>query len=182
MNVVMPSNDPPTGATGHAADSPGYDAFFRAEYPRLVALGVALTGDREASRDVAAEALLRAFRDWGRVSALDRPGAWTRRVALNLVADGARRRRSERDIVQRVGRDPLLRVVSDPDERSSDEFWAAVRSLPERQAIAVAHYYVVDHSVEEIAAAMGVTTGTVKTTLSQARHSLARRLSIEETS
>jgi hypothetical protein len=51
----------------------GFDACFRAQFPRLAALGTILTGSREVGADIAQEALLRALRDWQRVSALDSP-------------------------------------------------------------------------------------------------------------
>jgi DNA-directed RNA polymerase specialized sigma24 family protein len=79
------------GDTGTRADA--YDDFFRREYPVMVALGFALTGDREMARDVAQESMLRAFDHWSQLAAIDRPGAWCRQVAINLVRDGWRRRR-----------------------------------------------------------------------------------------
>jgi DNA-directed RNA polymerase specialized sigma24 family protein len=42
-----------------------YDAFFRREYPVMVSLGVALTGDPELARDVAQESMLRLTRPLG---------------------------------------------------------------------------------------------------------------------
>lgn len=154
-----------------SADS--FDGFFRVEYPVLVALGVALTGDRELARDVAQEALLRAFRRWDQVARMDRPGAWCRQVALNLIRDRWRRRRSEQVALGRVQRD--LRVVP-PPPTPADEFWRAVRELPERQREAIALYYVADRSVAEVAATMATAEGTVKGTLHDARRALAARL------
>ena len=56
---------------------------------------------------------------------------------------------------------------------AGEEFWAAVRSLPQRQAQSAALRYVYDMPVAEIAATLGCSEGTVKQHLSRARHSLA---------
>lgn len=64
-----------------------------------------------------------------------------------------------------------------------DELWSAVRSLPERQRLAIALRYVADLTEAEVAEAMGVRPGTVAATLSKARTQLATQLqpSIEVT-
>ena len=69
-----------------------------------------------------------------------------------------------------------LQAVAFPElEPVSEEFWAAVRSLPQRQREAVALHYAEDRSVEDIAAVLGVSESTVKTSLQKGRASLARR-------
>src|SRR5918994_3005119 len=56
--------------------------LFQAEYPGLVReLGLIL-GDRALAEDVAADGFVEMWRKWDRVYALERPGAWVRRVAL----------------------------------------------------------------------------------------------------
>lgn len=61
-------------------------------------------------------------------------------------------------------------VVADVDLRR------CIRGLPRRQREAVVWHYYVDLSVNEIAAIMRIAPGTVKSTLSDARESLARKL------
>ena len=53
------------------------------------------------------------------------------------------------------------------------EVWVAVRLLPTRQRVAIVLRYVADLGEDEIAATMGVTRGTVASTLADARHALA---------
>jgi len=155
-----------------------YDAFFRREYPVMVSLAVALTNDRELARDIAQESMLRAYSHWTQIAELDRPGAWCRQVAINLVRDGWRRRRSEEAAMGRLRRE---RIHAVPAPRSpSDEFWAAVRTLPGRQREAIALYYLADRSVAEISATLGVAEGTVKGVLFDARRALAARLGVRE--
>lgn len=79
-----------------------FDAFFTVEYPRLVVLLTAATGHRPVAEDLAQEALVRVHQRWSRVSRYDRPGAWVRRVALNLAANSRARSRSERRAFDRL--------------------------------------------------------------------------------
>ncbi len=109
---------------------------------------------------------------------MDRPGAWIRRVLINLAIDWQRRAARERRAVARIAPPPPVELA-DP---VSTQFWAAVRSLPERQRAAVVLYYVEDLGVEQIAEVLAVTAGTVKASLFKARRSLERALRVEEVS
>ena len=149
-----------------------FEAFFRREHPRLLALGVTMVGDREVARDVVQESLLRAYLAWTEVAALERPGAWVRRVLINLCTDITRRRGLERVALARSEPEPATQL---PDP-VPPELWRAVRGLPKLQRGAVALHYVDDLSVAEVAEVLGVSIGTVKTSLSRARSSLAPSL------
>jgi RNA polymerase sigma-70 factor, ECF subfamily len=152
-----------------------FDSFFRIEYPKLVALGAAMTGSHESGRDLAQEALLRSYRDWNRLAGLEVPGAWVRRVLINLAIDARRTSRShERQLVP-----PPAETVTfdDPDVNG---WWTAVRALPDRQRAVVVLHYLEDRSVADVASVLGIAEGTVKATLAHARRSLARTLSREE--
>jgi RNA polymerase sigma-70 factor (ECF subfamily) len=168
------------GACEVSGGGVSFDAFFRAEHQRLAALATALCGDREVGRDVAQEALTRTYREWARVSQLERPGAWTRRVVVNLVRDHGRhvavRRRRLPELASRIASDQAA-----ADAPLDAEMWAAVALLPERQRIAVALFYIGDRSLSDVAETMGVHEGTVKTTLHKARRELRRLLSEETT-
>lgn len=166
------------GISARAEDAGDFDAFFRAEHRRLVALGAALCNDREVGRDLAQESLVRAYHHWTEVARMERPGAWTRRVLVNLVRDHARHQAVQRrrlpDLAGRRHEEP-----SALDAPYDQEFWAAVAALPERQRTAIALFYVGDQSIGQVADVMGVTEGSVKTTLHQARNRLRELLSEE---
>ena len=168
--------DTRTGDTD--VDLHSFDAFFRREYPVMVALGVALTGDRELARDVAQESMLRAFDRWPQVGQLERPGAWCRQVALNLVRDRWRRQKTEAAAIVRLQGEPLL--VAQAPAGPAHEFWAAVRALPARQREVIALYYLADRSVADIADTLGVAAGTVKGVLFDARKALAASLGVRD--
>ncbi len=150
-----------------------FAAMYRRDLPVLVALASSLTGSRERGADLAQEAMVRAYRSWSSVGRLDRPGAWTRRVLINLAIDEHRRVQREDRAMARLPRGAATPAA----EPRSEEFWRAVRALPERQRAAVALHYLEDMSVNDIADLMEITTGTVKTSLHHARRALAEALS-----
>jgi RNA polymerase sigma-70 factor, ECF subfamily len=154
----------------------GFNAFYQREYRNIRALVWTLTGDLGAAEDLAQEAFLRAHTRWPDVSGYDEPGAWVRRVAINLATSTLRRRgREARALVRFRAREREEWELPD-DGR---EFWAAVRALPTRQAsVLVLHYYE-DLPVSDIAKVLDIAEGTVKAHLHQGRHNLARRLGIE---
>lgn len=173
----------PELADPRAADArlSGFEAFFRDEYPRLVALLVAVTGTRPVAEELAQEALLRAHVRWDRIVRYDRPGAWVRRVALNLASHHRSRRRSEQRAFDRLGRQRPAEPYAYADGSSGDDdFWALVRQLPPRQAAAVALHHLEDRPVTEVAAILGCAEGTAKAHLHKGRAALARLLDLPE--
>lgn len=159
-----------------STNADGFEAIYRRELVPLIALTTTMTGSRELGFDLAHEALARAYRDWRTVGALDRPGAWVRRVAINLAIDAHRRVERETRALARLDRRPF----TESSEGLADGFWAAVRTLPERQRVAIALHYIEDLSVAEIADILRVTSGTVKASLFAARRSLAVSLGTQE--
>jgi RNA polymerase sigma-70 factor (ECF subfamily) len=158
------------------ADGEAFDRFYRSEIHVLTTLAASLTGDVGRAAEIAQEALLRAYRAWPRVAALDKPGAWVRRVTMNLAIDASRRVRTERRMTSRLA----ATDSAQEDDAMDDSFWAEVRRLPERQRAVVALRYVDDMSLEDIGRTMGISVGTVKSALFTARRTLADRLQLEE--
>lgn len=153
-----------------------FDEFYTAEYRRVLALTASLTGSRAMGEEVAQEAFLAAYRDWARVGAMDAPGAWIRRVASNTAISTFRRISSEHRAVSRLDRPAAQGGL---DEVVQNDVWSAVRSLPVRQAQAIALTYLAGMSRREVARAMQCSEETVKTHLSRARTALASSLGEE---
>ena len=135
-----------------------------------------LCGDDAQSDDLVQEALVRAFTRPLRVV---RPGgaeAYVRTIMVNLFIDGTRRRSRWTRVA------PLLRpasVTPDPADQVSgrDAIVTALRSLSPRQRACVVLRYYEDLPVTDIAAALGISEGTVKGYLSEAMTRLAEQLS-----
>ena len=165
----------PQRAAGTARRST-FDDFYVAELPRLVALARGLA-PAHVAEDVAQEAMLVAYRRWREVSELERPDLWVRRTCANLAVSQFRRRMVELRATARLsGR----RQVPPELSESTEEFWAAVRALPHRQAQTTTLRFVYDMSIADIASTLGTSEGTVKQHLSRARLALAKQLRVTE--
>lgn len=151
----------------------GFEAWYRREHPRVLGVLCAVSGDVDAAAEATDEAFARALADWSRVEAMDSPGGWTHRVALNVLRRTLRRRAIEARLLPRGA------TAASPDVLPDTEIWTAVRSLPPRQRTACALRYLTDLPEAEIARVMRVSRGTVASTLSDARRTLARLLADE---
>ena len=99
-------------AASEAASAPlwpgeRFEGFYQREYPGLVRLAHVLSGSRWAAEDIAQEALLAVYRDWGRIA---RPLPWTRRAVASLSTSMLRRTQVEARAVARLllGQRPRL--------------------------------------------------------------------------
>lgn len=150
-----------------------FEEFFRSEYRRVVGLALVLCGRAAIAEDLAQDAFVSAYRHWDRVGGYDDPGAWVRRVVVNLATSALRRRSREVRALTRLAsrREPEQAALVGDD----DEFWRAVRALPRRQAQCVALRYLDDRSTEEVAVILGIAVPTVRVHLHAARTALASR-------
>ncbi len=144
----------------------------------MVAVAYAVSGSRWAAEELAQEACLRAYRSWESISRYDKPGAWLRRVTINLATSYLRRRISEVKALERFALRRIELLDLHPEEEM--EFWLQVRKLPRRQREAVALHYVDGLSTGEVAEVMDIAESSVRTHLQRGREALVRRISGEE--
>ena len=151
---------------------PRLDESFEGEFPRLLELALTTTTrllrHRADAEDAAAEALARTAERWARVADLPYRDAWVQRVAANVAIDQLRRRRHAPE--------PAAEAVLDPTDPLVGrlEVTALLRGLPARQREVLVLRYVLDLSIEEVAAALGLSTNSVKTHTSRAIAALRR--------
>lgn len=141
----------------------------------LVAAVTAIAGDRHRAEEIVQVAFERCYRRWSRVSRLDRPGAWVRRVAINEAISVARRTSVEHRAVQRLEAMTATSPGSSSDHLASLDdagVWAAVRALPGEQAAAIALRYGADLGLDEIADTLEVSVPAVKSLLHRGRTAL----------
>lgn len=150
-----------------------FTAWYAAEHPRVLASMRVLARDLHVAAEVTDEAFARALARWSRVSRMASPTGWTYRVALNVLRRRHRRSGTERIALARSG--PGAGSVDAPEPPDA-RVWAAVAALPEKQQRAVVLRYVADLPEAAIAAALGVSRGTVASNLSDARRALAAAL------
>lgn len=152
-----------------------FEDFYRAEYRALLRIAWSLTGRKDLAEELVQEAMLTVHGKWDTVGSYDRPGAFARRVVLNAATSSARRRAAEKRAVRRLRAQPGG-VHLAPEPPPDDEFWSALRSLPERQCQTVALHYLEDRSIDEIAEALDIAPNTVKVHLHRGRLALAESL------
>ncbi len=153
-------------------------AFYRREYPKMVAIAAAVSGNRAIAEDLAQEAMLRAHRHWNRISAYDRPGAWTRRATINLSLSATKRASAELKRMLRLAGPSTL----PPPEATDDHIWRAVAKLPRNQRAAIALHYLEDRPIDEIAEILQIAVATARVHLHRGRRALAVTLDQEEVS
>ena len=144
----------------------GFEDVYRREYPGLVAVATALTGDVRDGEDAVQDTMVRAFVRWDDVGRLERPGAWCHRVLLNACHSRWRRRRTE----------ARFWAHARHQERSTPEpsaevmvFWGLVRDLPSRPRVAVTLHFAGERTMAEIASILEVPEGTVRSDIARAR-------------
>ena len=143
-----------------------FDVWYFDQHRKVLAACLALAGDTEVAREATDEAFARALERWGTVAAMASPGGWVQVVALNHARRLLRRRRLERR--------PLKHFAAPTSDAPlpCPELWLVVRTLPARQQTAIVLRYVGDLPEDEIAFAMGISRGTVASTLHDARSRL----------
>jgi RNA polymerase sigma factor (sigma-70 family) len=98
-----------------AADSTtSTEAVFRIEFPRVVAVLAAFTGDIALAEDLAQDALADALRQWPRDGAPKNPGAWLTTVGKRKAIDVFRRERRLASKYAQIGRE--LQAASGDDD------------------------------------------------------------------
>lgn len=117
------------------------------------------------AQDVASEAIARALERWDDVSQMDSPDGWTFQVAFNVARRRYRRAEMERRLLRRS---TTPEVIAGP----AGELWLVVAKLPNRQRTAVLLRHVGHLTEPEVAQAMGVSRGTVSSTLRAAYRTL----------
>jgi RNA polymerase sigma-70 factor (sigma-E family) len=151
-----------------------FEAFARRSSDRLLRTALLLSGDHGHAEDLVQTALLRTARRWS--AARRDPDAYARRVVVNLARDRWRLLR------RRFGEAPLEIDVAVPvtDGLADRELLlAAVRLLPPGQRAVLVLRYFDDLSVADTAAALGCSTGTVKSQTARALDRLRAALTSE---
>lgn len=145
-----------------------FEDFYRDEWASIRRAVGLVVNDRELARECVDEAMTRAHGRWHQVSAMDRPAGWVYRVAINEARSRDRRLGLERD---RRPPGPLA-AVPGADAVADPAIAAAIARLPlDQRSVVVLRFYL-EWSTEEVAEAIGVAPGTVKSRL----HRALRRL------
>jgi RNA polymerase sigma-70 factor, ECF subfamily len=151
-----------------------FEDFYRLAFRPLVEQLFLVTGDVAEAEDVVQEAFARAATRWASVRSYAAPERWVRRVAMNLALDGLRRARRRVALLLRLGPPPDVPPISE----DGVALVTAMRALPARHRQVLVLYHLVGLPVDEIAAQLGIPTGTIKTRLARGRRLLAGHLEV----
>ena len=160
-------------------DCAAFDQLIRPEYDRLYAAACRLLRDRFGAEDAVQDAILRCWRDLRGLRDPERFQPWLHRLLVNACLDQARRVRRKPmqvrgDIVEHAAGGDDYAGVADHDALER-----AFLTLPMDQRVALVLTHYLGYSAPEVAAIVGVPTGTVYSRVHNA--SRAMRLALAPT-
>ncbi len=147
------------------------ELLARRWHPRLLRDATYLTGDAEAARDVAQEAWIGIARGVRRLQDPARFRSWAHRIVVHKSRDWIRRERAKRRAAQQVA-DLAQQPAAEQPRDDIARLRAALAELPADQRTVLSWFYLEEMSVREIAAALSIPAGTVKSRLYHARNAL----------
>ena len=170
-------------AAAQRGDGGAMDQLLRRHYDRVHAVCRRIAGGSRDADDAAQEAMIRIVRNIDRFDGRSAFGTWAYRIATNTALDELRKRK----------RRPQLHVVGDDDDGPRDiadevahrhvdsvsdriTIDAALAELPEEFKAAVVMRDVGDLDYAEIATALDVPVGTVKSRIARGRKMLIEKL------
>ncbi|MFL6023651.1 MAG: SigE family RNA polymerase sigma factor [Marmoricola sp.] len=148
-----------------------FDDYFASRWQRLVRSAVLLGCERSEAEDLVQSTMVTCLRKWSKVSAAEDRDAYVHRILINTFLASRRRRWT--------GERPSSEL---PEQASTDETHAVdiadavlrclARLNDEHRTVVVLRYYA--HLTEQqMATALGVPAGTVKSRLARAVKALA---------
>lgn len=154
----------------------GFTNYVSQRRLQLFRTACLVCGDPHQAEDIVQDALARLYAAWPRASRARDIDAYTRRIVINSHLNQVRRPWRRKQVSATVGEG--LAAVQMPTE-DLQVLWAALRNLPpgQRKVVVLRHYLGL--SVEEVAADLGISTGTVKSQSSDALAALRRTLAAE---
>ncbi len=159
--------------TQRDADYSEYVAF---RLPALRRLALLLCQDRHRADDLVQQAIIKIYMHWAKASGADNTDAYVNSI---LVREFLHERRSawtrHVSVTDQLPESPIL--TADPDGLM--DLQDAVTALPPRQRAALVLRYYCDLNIDQTAAALGCSRGTVKSQTAKALATLRGRLACE---
>ena len=161
-----------------AGDMDAFELLYREHSPRVFALCLRLCGGMRAeASDLMQDVFIRAWRGLGSFRGDSAFSSWLHRLTVNAMLEAARseKRRTARVLpMEDPGTVGALALSESPDLQMDLE--RAIARLPEGARAAFVLHEIEGYKHEEIAAQLGIATGTVKAQLHRARRLLIQAL------
>jgi len=173
-------------------DADLFEAFVRRYQHMVFATAVRLLKSHVEAEDVAQTVFLRAFQRFDQIGASPAAAGWLKTVTRNACLNHLSRYRTRWRFFSELGRagdqdsrtaDELARVAANSAavdvERADrrDHVTRALHRLPDHQRVPLVLFHFEEMSYQEIAAALGVSVGKVKTDMHRGREALRTLLS-----
>ena len=184
--MAVPLDDRALVAAAQGGDREALDQLFRRHYDRVHAVCRRITGNEADAADAAQEAMIAMVRGLAKFDGRSSFSTWAYRIATNASLDELRRRRRRPALAPRdhdgphaidlEHADPTagLRIDQLGDRELID---AALALLPDDFRLPVVLRDVADLDYAEIAEALQVPIGTVKSRIARGRGMLATTIS-----
>lgn len=141
--------------------------FVREVSPRLLRTAYVLGGSQDVAEDLVQEALERACGRWHKIAVTDAPEAYVRQIVVNLANDRWRRIGRQRESI-----DAQVPDRPDPSDEYArldlrDQLTVLLETLPVRMRTIIVLRYLHDMDDVQIAAALNISRGAVRSQLSR---------------
>jgi RNA polymerase sigma factor (sigma-70 family) len=167
-------------ASARAGDRQAFAMLAERWQGKLVAHAWRLTGDRDAARDAAQAGWIEIVRGIHRLQDERAFPAWAYRIVsrrcARLVGESIRRR----ELGEALAEQPRFVEADAGEAVDGERLRSAIAELPSDQRSAIALFYLEEMSVAEVAVALTIPAGTVKTRLMHARRKLRAALEGDE--
>ena len=173
-------------------DADQFEAFVRRFQDMVFATAVRLLGSKVEAEDVAQIVFLKAFQRFDEISASPAAAGWLRAVTRNACLNHLSRYRKRWRFFSELGgpdtddggsdyglvaKDSPELEMEQADQRERLE--RALRRLPEHQRVPLVLFHFEDMRYQDIAAALGVSLGKVKTDIHRGRDALRKELATD---
>ena len=167
-------------ASARTGDRKAFAMLAKRWHGKLVAHAWRLTGDREWARDAAQAGWIEIVRGIARLQDERAFPAWAFRIVsrrcARLVGDAVR----SRELGEALAVQPEPSAETPGEGLDGERLRLAIAGLPADQRSAIALFYLEEMSVAEVAVALAIPAGTVKTRLMHARRKLRTALEGDE--
>ncbi len=151
---------------GPGAGDPSFREYVATRSASLLRMAYLLTHNRADAEDLVQAALAKAYQAWDRIEDQGAVDGYVRRAMVNTHISWWRRRRVEEYPTDDIPEQAVADHAGDSELQ--DALRRAIERLPRRMRAAVVLRYYEDMSEAEIADVLGVSQGTVKSTVSRA--------------
>lgn len=137
----------------------------------------AIVRDEDDAKDIAQDTFVKAYFGLSSYNNKFKFSTWLFKIATNLALDELRKQKRRKIVsLETIGYEPVDKGVSPHQQALYNELYSAVAQLPPNYRSAISLYYWEGKTYEEVAYAMRVPIGTIRSWLSRAKSELKENL------